>query len=623
MKQLLQSLGYQLNEHGVWQRPEFAGIAYSDGDEIENRIWQAITSTQDRTVLSTDLKRHCTDWPSLYHLSGTRANLMRPLKALFKGDILEIGAGCGAISRYLGECTAGTDSRLLSLEGSPRRAAIARARTQGLQHVTVVTERFDGFAPARQFDVVTLIGVLEYANLFTGGPSAALSMLERARQLVKPGGHLIIAIENQFGLKYFAGAPEDHLGIPMVGIESRYANTQAKTFGKKALAQLLTQAGFHHSEFLAPFPDYKLPVSIISQTGMHTDSFDAAALAWQSVRRDPQLPTALHFSLELAWPDLFSNGLGMDLTNSFLIVAGDQAQTKPFDGTLAWHYSADRRPHLCKETKFTSHDGNQIHVTCSPLSYEFDATALAASSLRYTPQPVSFYTLGQPLAWHFLRLLGQDGWQVSGLAELFQRQIEVLKSDLIKEDDLVNWADPRSLLPGRQFDGIPHNIIQDKSGEFVLIDREWQLSVGVALGHLIFRSCLLILGGLSYIGVPDNPSIKSRRDFVLAVFESLGLSVDNRLLETWAALEFQLQSDVTGHAVSRISDWRPDDALCAGKVSQTVIDSLNIKLQQASALARHHEVLLTDALMRKQAIESSSSWRLTDPLRRLMQWVKR
>ena len=37
-------------------------------------------------------------------------------------------------------------------------------------------------------------------------------MLQRVRSLLKPEGKLIVAIENQLGLKYFAGAPEDHLG---------------------------------------------------------------------------------------------------------------------------------------------------------------------------------------------------------------------------------------------------------------------------------------------------------------------------------------------------------------------------------------------------------------------------
>jgi len=157
-------------------KPGFAGINYTDGNETEQRIAGAINQASDISVLSTELHQHCTDWPSLYHLSGTRANIMRPFENVLKGAVLEIGAGCGAITRYLGECGV----NILALEGSPRRAAIARSRTRDLESVTVLAEKFDEFQCDHQFNVITLIGVLEYANLFTSGKNLPLAMLDWA-----------------------------------------------------------------------------------------------------------------------------------------------------------------------------------------------------------------------------------------------------------------------------------------------------------------------------------------------------------------------------------------------------------------------------------------------------------
>ena len=57
-----------------------------------------------------------------------------------------------------------------------------------------------------------LIGVLEYAGVFSDGYEPALKMLKKARSMLNPNGRLFIAIENQLGLKYFAGVPEDHIG---------------------------------------------------------------------------------------------------------------------------------------------------------------------------------------------------------------------------------------------------------------------------------------------------------------------------------------------------------------------------------------------------------------------------
>ena len=206
MKSLLSKQDYLLNVGtNVWSRFGYDGIAYSDGDEVEQRIAHIVKTATDLSVLSSELRNHCTDWPSRYHLSGVRANILRPFESNLHGDILEIGAGCGAITRYLGEC----GGNVLALEGSPRRAAIARSRTRDLSNVTVVADQFSQFQIDQKFDVITLIGVLEYANLFGTDDNPALAMLVQIRSLLKPNGQLMIAIENQLGLKYFAGAPEE------------------------------------------------------------------------------------------------------------------------------------------------------------------------------------------------------------------------------------------------------------------------------------------------------------------------------------------------------------------------------------------------------------------------------
>ena len=88
---------------GIWSRPGYIGIRYSDGDEVENRIAEIIDQASDITVLSSELRQYCIDWPSIYHLSGTRTNILRPFDGSLKGAILEIGSGCGAVTRYLGE----------------------------------------------------------------------------------------------------------------------------------------------------------------------------------------------------------------------------------------------------------------------------------------------------------------------------------------------------------------------------------------------------------------------------------------------------------------------------------------------------------------------------------------
>ena len=114
---------------------------------------------------------------------------------------------------------------------NPRRALITRERCKDLANVEVVAATSDLVSGLREFDVVILNGVLEYSTMFMGvnGPSILLG--NSFKQLTK-SGILILAIENQLGLKYFSGQPEDHAGQPMYGINNSYREGEFKTWGK-------------------------------------------------------------------------------------------------------------------------------------------------------------------------------------------------------------------------------------------------------------------------------------------------------------------------------------------------------------------------------------------------------
>ena len=540
MKLLLSKSGYQLNSQtNIWLQPDYLGIAYSDGDKVEQRIAAIIEQASDITVLSTELRQHCTDWPSLYHLTSARANILRPFEPDLRGNILEIGAGCGAITRYLGEC----GGKVLALEGTPRRAAIARARTRDLPNVTVVSDSFDNFQCDQKFDVITLIGVLEYANLFTSSDTPALSMLQRVRSLLKPNGKLIIAIENQLGLKYFAGAPEDHLGQPMYGIEGRYRKDQPQTYGRKTLTQMLRQAGFANSEFMASFPDYKLPASIVTESGFSDEGFDASALAWQSVRRDPQLPPLLAFSPELVWPTLVQNGVALDLANSFLIVAGGSIEPGLDSPILAWHFSTERSKEFCKETRFLRTNNGSIEV-----QYHFLAPGSTKHAdgrlLKFFVPEKAEYVHGRPLSLELIHIVTQDGWCIEEVGASLKRYLHILGSIDSTRDVPLQIDSADMSLPGKFFDLLPQNIIVDHDGSWQVIDKEWTLNDDIPAGRQVFRSCLSLIQTVTRFGATASDFVNTPLGFFHAAFKAIGFAVTDGEIESYAKLEIELQSEV-------------------------------------------------------------------------------
>ena len=221
---------------GVWCRTGQDDFGYNDGDSVENRILEAVEKVSDLSSLSEGLHSFIQDWPTLYHFSTMRANVVRPFKErLADASVLEIGSGCGAITRYLGETMRGPGFGRLT----PSCTHYSGTHTRLGQRGGYLENFQDLVMDGRKFDVVTLIGVFEYSQVYIKHEDPFGTVLEMARSLLKPDGCLIIAIENQLGLKYFAGAPEDHVGVPFYGIEDRYTHQSAKTFGAKELRGLL------------------------------------------------------------------------------------------------------------------------------------------------------------------------------------------------------------------------------------------------------------------------------------------------------------------------------------------------------------------------------------------------
>lgn len=549
MNKQLYKLGYVLNPLSkIWTKLDYTSINYNDGDSIEQRLKKIIAESKDISIFSHELKEQCIDWASTYHLSTNRSNLLRPFNDILNdADVLEIGAGCGALTRYLGECGA----NVVALEGSIQRAEIARSRTRDLKNVEVVAENFSNFQWDKKFDVITLIGVLEYANLFTQTDTPHLTLLKKVFSLLKPEGKLIIGIENQLGIKYFAGVPEDHLGVPMYGIEGRYKKNQPQTFGKNVISNLLKESGFKTVEFLAPLPDYKLPVSIITENGFVCDEFDAATLAVQTVRRDLQLPTHLTFSPELVIPYLYKNGIAMDLANSFLIVANNTENKTLNQNLLAYHFSTGRLERFCKETRFIKEDTDHINVQYQAIDTQNDYVAEKNSLLDFSFPSQSAYFSGKPLSTEFLEILTKDEWDFAEVGAFLQRYLGIVFSIVLPNKN-IEIKSVNTKIPPECFDLVPQNIIIQPNGSWNVIDKEWVLKDNMSVGWLIFRTLLLQVQMISRFGKPTVSFPNTRKDFFCSAFKSLGLEISEKQLDLFGKLELEIQEEVSK---SNTIDW--------------------------------------------------------------------
>ncbi len=231
---------------------------YSDGD-VENEVIKIIAANPD-----TDYEKAISNnysWPVFYHLTRIRQNLLNWYPFKEQSDVLEIGCGMGAITELLcKKCNSVT-----AVELSKRRATATYLRCREYDNLEIIVGNLNDIQFNKKYDYITLIGVLEYQNNFTSSSNPFRDFLAKIKQLLKPDGKLIIAIENKYGLKYWCGAPEDHSGIPYDGINNYVYSNVARTFSKKQLERLVKSVGFSNTYFYYPLPDYKMPQVVYSE----------------------------------------------------------------------------------------------------------------------------------------------------------------------------------------------------------------------------------------------------------------------------------------------------------------------------------------------------------------------
>lgn len=229
---------------------------YSDG-EIEQELLDMV---KEETNWNKILKRE-TRWPILYHMSPIRENIIEWYPFAKNARVLEVGAGCGAITGAL--CRAARSVTCVEL--SKRRSVINALRHRKCSNLNIVVGNFNDIELGQEFDYITLIGVFEYAAYYTPSENPFPDFLRNVGKMLKPNGKILLAIENKYGLKYWAGVREDHTGRYFEGLEG-YASgdSHVRTFSKEKLISIIREAGFSKMEFYYPFPDYKFPTQIFS-----------------------------------------------------------------------------------------------------------------------------------------------------------------------------------------------------------------------------------------------------------------------------------------------------------------------------------------------------------------------
>lgn len=447
-------------------------IDYSEGEEAESYLRDVFQNTTDLSSQSSELESKIRDWSSEYHLTSNRANVLRCLNLKNVHNILELGCGCGSISRYLGEQGKCVDA----IEGALSRAELASLRCKDLDNINFYQGNFNSFVfPENHYDAVLLVGVIEYAAMFNedgkSGEKAAEVLLERVKKTLKPDGILVLALENRLGLKYLLGAGEDHLSKPYLGIYNYPEKSGINTYSRQEWNAILDSAGFFSRKVLLPFPDYKLPRVVISEDFSQQCPY-THSLLYRIDSRD-YIDTQWSFPSHelLTWKGFCKAGLLGEMANSFIIVAANSPDAVDECTDIDFvHYSSPSRAKQFR-TVTSKKTGEIILSKRSIVKHCNHGNVIQACDND------SVFIEGELLSTTWIESCFE-----SDPDTVFCNHVKDYYTFLIDLCAAKNYE-------ANLIDAVPSNIIVDeKTGEWRLFDLEWCDEEVISPDYLVFRS---------------------------------------------------------------------------------------------------------------------------------------
>lgn len=465
-------------------------------------------------------------WPVLYHLSAQRENIVSWLPITKDMKVLEVGSGCGAITGALAE-KAGS---VTCIDLSRKRSLINANRHEDCENVTIKVGNFKDIEPKleKDFDCALLIGVLEYGESYIGGDTPFESFIKTIRKHVKKGGSIIIAIENRYGMKYWAGCREDHNGEFFSGIENYPDKSCAKTFSRKELERICKNAGEKKVSFYYPYPDYKF------MTTLYSDARLPLKGELTNNNRNFDRDRMKLFDEATVFDGIIEEGLFPFYSNSYVLVLGQKPDTEYI------RYSNDRATEYRIATEIVTEDGQRIvkkqalceeakkHIERMKPMYELLAKRYESGRLIVNPLVditdgcAKFaYETGTPLSQLLDERLMKD--DIDGFIELFFEFV-----DRISENAQMLIAD---------MDMVFSNILVD-GDTWKLLDYEWSYEKQVPTKELAFRALYCYL-------LEDEKRNKFNFDLIL---KRLDITPDEA--DGYRENEMRFQKTVTGRRMS-------------------------------------------------------------------------
>ena len=157
---------------------------------------------------------------------------------------------------------------------------------------------------------------IRYAELLEDAPA----FLTEIKSHLKPGGRLILGMNNRLGIKYFCGDRDLYTGRNFDGIEDYYKAYKTaddvftgRSYDRQQLAEILESAGLSDNKFYSVFSDLDNAVFLFADGYLPNEKLSTRVMPLYNS------PETVFLDEEQLYDELIRNGLFHKMANAYLI----------------------------------------------------------------------------------------------------------------------------------------------------------------------------------------------------------------------------------------------------------------------------------------------------------------
>lgn len=453
----------------------------------------------EKEISLKELSPEQADASVVFHLSPERQNLLLWYPFAPESHLLELGAGSGSLSEKLCEKVSRVDCFDLSMENCKLNEVRNRKR-ENLRIFPGSPFEAEGL---ERYDYIVVNDDLKNAGRYFSEDNPYTAYLRALKKLLKPQGHLLLAVGNRLALKYLAGAPDGCSGRYFESI-NRYPNNRSqREFSKGELSHLLQESQFSVCRWYYPYPDQIFPNEIFTKDTMSTYGYGR--------KYNNFVPGRLQlFREDLLAKDLMREGSMEIHANAFLVDVTLQ-ETEASSNITYVKMNCDRREEFQIYTVIAEADGeryvDKLALKCEAVSHlkkmqqyesEHQEGAYACLAGEWMGEGIRYpFLSGKSLDAEVEHLIAERnvGAILSSIREASRRMDGERQTmgEKLYDSEFQAYFGKEEILHAMEcvrpanIDLILGNIFEAKD-RYVTIDNEWILDTWVPIKFILWRS---------------------------------------------------------------------------------------------------------------------------------------